>query len=163
MTIHHQIVGGPQRTTVALGVEIGDGAIVQVDALDPPTDVARGIEPTGKQQTAELGRAGRATIVAEVHRAIGADRRAVGPALDLGDRLLRAIGVHERQPRAEHLDDDHAAVRHGDRALGKAEAIGDLGQFRRELGEVGHRPILAGRWPAARDGRVVRRVSRDRA
>ena len=121
----------PKWTTVAVGVEVGDGARGEVDALDAATDVPLGVERSGQQQLAQVDRREAAAVVAQVQRTVGTDGGTIGPADDLGDRLLRAVGVHTRDPRPEHLDQDDGAVGHRDGAFGET-------QSGRDLGELGH-------------------------
>jgi hypothetical protein len=138
MAVHHQIVRRPQRPAVALGVQIGDGAVVRIDPLDPTASVLPGHEGAREHHPAELGRGETPAVVAQVDRTVGTDRRSVGTALDLGDRRLGPVGRHPREPRPEHLDEHDRSVGHRDRPFRKPQAIGDLGEFGRELHYVGH-------------------------
>ena len=121
VAVHHEIVRRPQRSAVALGVQIGDRSILP-DPLDPAADVPVGVERAGQQQTTEIDEREATTVVAEVERAIGTDRQAVRAARDLGDRLGRAAGVTRvmRSPAISTSDD--RAVRHVHRTLGKLQA-----------------------------------------
>ena len=121
MGIEDEIVRGPQRAAIAVGVQVGDRAGREVDALDAPADVVGRVEPTWEHQTTEIDRREAAAVVAQVQRAVGADGRTVGPTDDLRHRLLGAVGMDSRDARPEHLHQDHTAVRHGDRALGKSQ------------------------------------------
>ena len=78
VAVHHEVVRAAQRTTVALGVEIGDRAVVEVDPLDPPTDVRGRVEAAGGSiMPAEVERRERSTVVAQVDRAVRPDGGAV--------------------------------------------------------------------------------------
>ncbi len=91
VAVNHQIVRRAERPAVALGVQVGDGAVVRIDPLDPAAEVAIGHEHAGEHHPAELGRREAAAVVAQVDRSVGPDRRTVGTALDLGDRRLGAV------------------------------------------------------------------------
>jgi hypothetical protein len=138
VTVHHQIVRRSQRPAVAFGVQVGDGAVMRIDALDPTAAVLLGHERAREHHPAELGRRETPAVVAQVDRTVGPDGRTVGTALDLGDRRLRSVGGHACEPRPEHLDEHDRSVGHRDRSLGKAETGRDLGQLGRQFQNVRH-------------------------
>ncbi len=78
-----------------------------------------------------LGGPAKAAVVADVDGAIRADRRAVRSAAEIGDDLDRAVGQHAAQRAARDLDQQHRAVVHRDRSLGKLQPAGDLADLHR--------------------------------
>ena len=135
--VEHEVVRGTQRATIAVRVQVGDRASREVDTLDATTDVGGRIEGTWQQQAAEVDRCEATAVVAEVQRAVGADGSTIGATHDVGNRLLGAVGVHAGDAWSEHLDEDHAAVGHGDGSLGETQSVGDLG-------EAAHERIVSG-------------------
>jgi hypothetical protein len=68
----------------------------------------------------------QSAVVADVGRAVRADRGAVRAAAELGDALDAAVGRHARERATGDLDDEHRAVVEGQRALGETESRRDL-------------------------------------
>ena len=68
---------------------------------------------------------GEAAIVADVHLAVGPERRAVRAARNLRDDLLAAVGIDPGQALAADFHQHHRAVRHHDRPFGKFEVGGE--------------------------------------
>src|SRR5262249_9238963 len=106
--------------TVARRVEVGDLARLQVDALDAAADVVVRLVPRHDDAAHVVPL--EATVVADVARAVRPDRRAVRPAAALADDGDLPVPRHAREGAATDLDDDDAAVGHGDRSFGKLEA-----------------------------------------
>jgi len=134
--VEHEVVGRAQRMVAAAVVEPVDLAGRQIDALDAAAGVVGG-DPGGDGDALALDPGG-AAVVADVDRAVGADRRAVGPAAEVGDDLGPAVPA-SRQGLALDLDDDHRAIGHGDRAFREAEALGDDLEPRGGVGGARHR------------------------
>src|SRR5581483_387268 len=108
-----------------------DLAGLRVDALDLAAKIIFWRHRPGYPLTADLEPA-KAAIVADIDLAVGPHRRAVRPALHLGDSFLAAIRVNPGQPLPHDLDQDDRAVGHDDRTFGKFETVGDdahLGHF----------------------------------
>ena len=74
-----------------------------------------------------------AAIVADVHLAVGTERRAVRAAGNLRDDLLAAVGIDPRQPPAADFDQHHRAVRHHHRPFGKFEIGGENANVGHEI------------------------------
>ena len=127
--VEHEVVWCAQRTAVAFGVEIGNGSGGDINALDAATVVPAWIERAGEQQVAEIDRRKASAVVAQVQRAVGSDGGTVGSAFDLGNGFFATIGVHAGDSRAEHFDEDDAAVRHRNRTFRKSQARSDLSHF----------------------------------
>ena len=66
-----------------------------------------------------------ATVVADVAGPVGTDGGPVRPAPALGDDGDASVRRHARERPALDLDEQHAAVGHGNGALGKLEADRD--------------------------------------
>jgi hypothetical protein len=136
VAVHHQVVRAAQGVSVALGVQVGDRAVMAVDPLDTTAEVSIAVESARNREAGEFGPREAAAVVAQVDRAVGTDRGPVGTAGDLGDRLLGAVGMDLGQAGSEHLDQHDRPVGHPDRPFGKLEAARDLGQLGSEFGDV---------------------------
>src|SRR5262249_50377100 len=62
-----------------------------------------------------------AAIVADVERAVGADRQPVRAAAGCRYGLRLAVGFNARDAPRRHLDHKDRAIIHGDRAFGKSQ------------------------------------------
>ena len=85
--VEHEVVGRPQRLAVALGVERRHLAGVEVDALDRAVAPPGFGDGAGQNDRAEVDEVEAATVVGDVHRAVGAERGTVRPASALGQDL----------------------------------------------------------------------------
>src|ERR1041384_2374283 len=92
-------------------------------SLRPPPRGGVGRRPGGDRDPGALD-VGEPAVVAHVHRAVGPDRRAVRPAAQVRDDLRLAVPAPRQRPALD-LDDDHRAILHRDRPLGKPEPLGD--------------------------------------
>ena len=109
---------------VARRVQDLDASRLEVDALD----AASGI---GRRLVAGDGEAGdlvplEPAVVADVDGAVGTDGRAVRSAAGLGHHLDAPAGFDPGEGSTLDLDQQHAAIGHGDGALRKLEATGEL-------------------------------------
>ena len=132
--VEHDVVRAVEAMAVAFGVEPGDGAGLEVDALDPTAPevgwlVAAGLEVHRDGDAGALAPE-EAAVVAHVDRTVGPDGRAVGPPAEVGDDLDVASGADPRERASFDLDDQHAAVCHGDRSLGELQSRGELAHLR---------------------------------
>src|SRR5262249_11522522 len=89
---------------------------------------------------------GKAAIVADVHLAVGTERRTVGTAGNLCDDLLAAIGPDPGQALAADFDQHDRAVGHRDRPFGQFE-IG--GKHANVFHEASRLMVQADSWPPA--------------
>ena len=101
------------------------------DARIDPLDPTGGVVGCGQQrpQPAVLLDPGEATIVADIERAVGSDRHAVGTAAGARDGLDGAVGTHAGHPAALDLDQRDRAIGEGDGSLGETQPRGDGLQF----------------------------------
>jgi hypothetical protein len=90
----------------------------EVDALDAPARVVVGLMRRPHRAVGRMDEM-KSAVVADVRRAVRADRGAVRPAAELGDALDAAVRRHARERATGDLDDEHRAVVEGHRAFGK--------------------------------------------
>src|SRR4029450_12387937 len=100
---------------VARRVEVGDLSGLQVDTLDAAADVVFGLVPRHDDAAHVVPL--EAAVVADVACAVGPDGRTVRPAAALADDGDLAVRRDSRQRAASNLDEQHAAVGHGDGSL----------------------------------------------
>ena len=70
-----------------------------------------------------------AAVIADVERAIEAERRSVGAPRQSSHDALRAIETHLRDRATGDLYQQHPPIGEGHRALGKAKALRHKGDF----------------------------------
>src|SRR6476660_5178169 len=98
MLVEYQVVRPPQRMLAAFVDDGLDLAGLQIDALDRAAEIVLRLRP---RHDGILGRnPAEAAIVADVHLAIGPERRAVRAARTLCNHLLASIGINPAQPLA---------------------------------------------------------------
>ena len=134
--VEDEVVWRQERVSAALGVEDGDFARRQVDALDAPAGVVRGEVGERHEQPPRLPVLEAAPVVGDVQGAVGTEGGAVRAAPRFGDGLDATVFAHASDASGGDLDDDDAAVVHDDGPLGETQA-------RRELGEVVHAGSVA--------------------
>src|SRR5262249_28808516 len=115
--VEDDVVRAAQRMAVALRVQHFDLPAVDVDPLDAAAAVVARLV-AGHGQAVHLVPF-EAAVVADVELAIGPEGRPIGAAASLGDDLNLAVGGDARDGAALDLDEDHAAVGHGNRPFGK--------------------------------------------
>src|SRR5262249_56705504 len=124
VAVEDQVVRTAQGTTVAIPVEGFDPSRLEVDPLDAAARVARrlisGNREAGHRVPLETA------VVADVHRAVRPGGGAVRAPTGLGDHRHAAVGSDAGQRAALDLDQQHAAVPHGDGTFGKLETAHDL-------------------------------------
>ncbi len=136
MLVEHQVVR-PAQLVLAAPVDDGlDLAALHIDALDRAALIVVGLRP--RHDHLAGGDPGEATIVADVHLAVGAEGCAIRAAGNLRDHLFPPVGINPRQPLAPDFDQHHRAVGHDDRAFRKFQIGG-------ENADIGHE-ILPAFW-----------------
>ena len=122
LAVKDQVVGRRQFVPTALAIEHPRLAGARIDPLDVAALVISG--GPGREEPAL--RVFIAAIVADVKRAVGADRETVWSAARTGDRLLLSIGFDARDFAGGDLDDKHRAVRHRHRPFRESQPGRDL-------------------------------------
>ena len=118
--IEDEIVGATEGRAVTLEIEDLGCARGQVDALDAGLDSILA----------------KATVVTDVQRAVRANSDAVRSTAHHRNAFDSAITTDASDTPAANLTDEHAAIAHHDRTLGKRETVGndlDLTKFRHRL------------------------------
>jgi len=122
--IEDDVVRPRQRLPVAAIVQPLDPAGGKIDALDAAAAVIGG--GIARDQHPGVGAAPfEAAVVADVQRAVGADRGTVGAAAGRRHHRRAAVGIDAADPSGGDLDDDHRAVAHPYRPFGKCQSVGD--------------------------------------
>ena len=98
--------------------------------IEPPIYSA-GLRP--RHQHVARRNPAEAAIVADVHLAVGAERRAVGAARNFRDHLLAPVGTDPRQPLAADFDQHHRAVGHHHRPFRKFQIGGENANIGHEI------------------------------
>ena len=128
--VEHDVVRTAQAVPVAFGVQPGDGAGAQVDALDPAALEIGWLVAAGREVHRDVDAGAlapeEAAVVAHVDRAVGTDGRAVGPTAEVGDDVDVTRGADARERAPLDLHDEHAAVGHGHGSLGELQPGGEL-------------------------------------
>jgi hypothetical protein len=106
-----------------------DLAALHIDALDRAALIVIGLR--SRHDHLAGGNPAEAAIVADVHLAVGAERRAIRAAGNLRDHLFPPVGINPRQPLAPDFDQHDRAVGHDHRAFRKLQ-IGS------ENADIGH-------------------------
>ena len=119
--IEDEVIGSTEGNATTLAIEDLGRTCGQVDALDAGLDSIVGA---------------KATVVAEIERAIRADGGAVRSTAHDRNTFDYAVTADSSDTPATDLRDQNAAIAHRDRALWEGETVGndlDLTKFRRRL------------------------------
>ena len=127
MGIEDKIIGAAQRVAIARTIDHLELARVEAHALNAASAVILGLGHGIEQAVAPFP--GEAAGVADIEMAIGAKGRAIGAAAGSGDEMFFAIGRYPGDGVRREFDDNERAIGQPDRAFGKGEAAGDLGEF----------------------------------
>src|SRR5579862_9116624 len=118
--VEHQIVRRHETCTVAFMIQNFDLACCKIHPFDAATCM-RCRRMAGDEQTRALVEFEAATIIADVQRAVGADRQSIGPTAWRGNRLLFSVRLYPRDPARRDFDYHDRAVFHRHRPLGKSQ------------------------------------------
>ncbi len=125
VAVEHEVVRRAQRAARRLGVERGDGAGGEVDALDRAA-LPGGRHRAGDREAHHLVPAEAAAVVGDVDGAVGTPRGAVRTAADVGQHLEPPVGADLGERAARDLHEDHVTVVGGHRALGEPQPARQL-------------------------------------
>ena len=133
MLVEHQIVRPLQRMLAAFVDHGLDLAALRDRRAGSSRRYIRPADGGARHQGAARRNPAKAAIVADVHLAVGAERRAIGAAGNFRDHLLAPVRPDPRQPPAADFDQHHRPVRHDHRAFRKLQTGGDNANICHEI------------------------------